>query len=299
MYLTTTAMESSLTKETRKWMYEFDWHLTNRCQFNCVYCHPQIKRVLNVIKSEEPDIEMVCKRFDDIGPSAILMSGGEPFLYPNFVELCEKLTQKHHIAINTNLLSDDVYRFAKTVPSNKVARIVAAIHILERERRGYSLEDFVDKLTVLQDNHFDAVALYVLYPPLLSRAKKDIEYLTSIGCRNIQAKVFKGVYNGKVYPAAYTDVEKELITELSGTYQFNSDYLTSSLSFEGELCTAGMSSFKVMVDGTVHRCATVNNDHLGNLYDGTFTRYTEPMRCTAKKILVLSQCKAFLVKKEE
>ena len=38
---------SAMTQAAAPWEWEFDWHLTNRCNFFCEYCHPQIRCVLN------------------------------------------------------------------------------------------------------------------------------------------------------------------------------------------------------------------------------------------------------------
>jgi organic radical activating enzyme len=80
-----------------------DWHLTNRCNFRCEYCHPQIKRVLDTGPSE-PSISKIVTAFDNLSDECdILMSGGEPFAFPMFAELCKELSVKHKIRINTNL----------------------------------------------------------------------------------------------------------------------------------------------------------------------------------------------------
>src|SRR5437773_10713922 len=128
---------SAMTQAPSPWDWEFDWHLTNRCNFYCEYCHLQIRYVLNRKHLSEPDPELVVRRFNELGPVCLVhMSGGEPFMFPGFVELCEGLTQRHHISINTNLASQDVPEFAKRVAPEPVAKIVAAIHQPERELRG-------------------------------------------------------------------------------------------------------------------------------------------------------------------
>jgi hypothetical protein len=55
-----------------------------------------------------------------------------------------------------------------------------------------------------------------------------------------------------------------------------------------------MSSFKVTVTGEVRRCASVPTGY-GNLYDGTFRPAQESTGRPARRVLVLSQCLAYLV----
>jgi MoaA/NifB/PqqE/SkfB family radical SAM enzyme len=286
---------SAMTQGPAPWEWEIDWHLTNRCNFFCEYCHPQIRYVLNRKHLDEPSPELVVRRFQELGAACLVhMSGGEPFMFPRFVDLCVGLTAHHWISINTNLASDEVPEFARRVAPERVAKIVAAIHVPERERLGHELEAYAANYRVLQDAGFDVTALYVLYPPLLSRLGDDLERLEALGVDHVRAKVFKGVYQDVRYPEGYTDAEKALILANSGEYVFNKPYLDGMMSFRGQPCTAGVTSFKVTVTGEVRRCASVPTNY-GNLYEGTFRPSTVKAPCPAKRVLVLSQCLSYLV----
>lgn len=286
---------SAMTQAAAPWELEFDWHLTNRCDFFCEYCHPQIRFVLNRKNLDEPSPESVVRRFDELGRTSLIhMSGGEPFMFPGFVDLCVGLTRNNYISINSNLASVDVPLFADQVPPDRVAKIVAAVHMPERQRLGKDLDAYAQNYLALSNRGFDVTSLYVLWPPLLSRFADDIAQLKSLGVDHVRAKVFKGVYQGRRYPEGYSDAEKQLILANSGEYVFNRPYLDGMLSFRGQACTAGVSSFKITVTGEVRRCASVATSY-GNLYDGTFRPAVDNDPCPAKRILVLSQCLSYLV----
>jgi len=221
------------------------------------------------------------------------MSGGEPFMFPDFVPLCQGLTKSHYISINTNLSHQDVAMFANTIDPSRVVKIAAAMHIQERERLGVDPEQFINDVESLGNAGFPISALYILYPPLLERASEDILKMRSHPTVDVQAKVFKGVYRGKRYPEAYSDRERTLIESLSGSYKFNKPYLSMPLTFKGRSCTAGATSFKITVTGEVRRCASVATSY-GNLYDGTFVPSENAEACPANRILVMSQCDAYL-----
>jgi len=274
---------------------EIDWHLTNRCNFYCEYCHPQIRKVLNIKDLNEPSPEECISAFNGLGKIChISMSGGEPFLFPKFVDLCQGLTQNHFISINTNLSSPIVSDFAETINPNRVIRIAAATHLVERERLGHQEEEYAVRYRVLRELNFPIVALYVLYPPLLQRCANDIKRLRSMGVDRISGKVFKGQYQGRTYPESYTEKERLQIQEVTGEYPYNRPYLQGLLSFKGEMCNAGKESIKVMVNGDIRRCATVNG-RLGNLYEGAINLNAKPLPCPASRVLVVSQCLSNLV----
>lgn len=76
------------------------------------------------------------------------MSGGEPFLFPNFVKFCKELAKNHYVNINANFSLPNVKEFAKEIDSNKVIGIYAALHILERERLKIPIQDFAGNVVL-------------------------------------------------------------------------------------------------------------------------------------------------------
>lgn len=71
------------------------------------------------------DTQKVLDGFERTGLTWLVhMSGGEPFYFPHFTELCQGLTEKHSISINTNLSHRDVIHFARAVNPQKVEFIL-------------------------------------------------------------------------------------------------------------------------------------------------------------------------------
>jgi len=269
----------------------FDWHLTNRCNFFCEYCHPQIRWVLNKKHLNEPLPAICARAFDSTDKvCGILMSGGEPFAFPQFVDLCSLLTRRHFIAINSNLsLTSEIEEFSRRIGPGKVSGILAGVHIAERESRGISLPDFARNYRVLDAAGFPITAAYVLHPSVLSRAPKDFEELKSHGVRNVAGKVFKGVWEGRRFPFEYSESERAMLSELIADYRVGRAYLDRDWDFRGLPCWSGVRSFKIAVTGEVQRCVSVPGS-LGNIYDGSFAPFESPSPCTARHVKVLSEC---------
>ena len=187
----------------------FDWHLTNNCNFNCIYCHPQIKAVLNKNQKINYSFEQILNAFENINKTChIYMSGGEPFLFPNFIEFCKKITKKHYISINTNLSIPQIVQFVESINPKHVVGIYAALHILERERLNIPVKKFISDVLMLQQKGFNITVFYVLYPPLIDRFSEDAKILRDSGIKYVAGKIFKGVYKGKLYPDNYSSDEK-------------------------------------------------------------------------------------------
>ena len=169
---------------------EINWLINDFCNFSCTYCYPGLRK--NEFSGIR-DIQTIVDGFDRIGPELLIyISGGEPFLFPSFVELCDKLTQRHTISMNTNLAHKDVIRFAENINPEKVRCVHCSMHIQERERLGL-IQDFIQKYKLLEGKGFYVFASYVLYPPLMKRFKEDYEYFKSQGII-LRPKVFRGLY---------------------------------------------------------------------------------------------------------
>jgi MoaA/NifB/PqqE/SkfB family radical SAM enzyme len=83
----------------------FTWEVTYECNYKCSYCHAPKPNNPNTRKTLYPGTEQWLKIwdkiYDDYGETEIVISGGEPFIYPNFVELMIDISKKHIIEFCT------------------------------------------------------------------------------------------------------------------------------------------------------------------------------------------------------
>lgn len=265
--------------------YDVAWVMNRRCNFNCEYCFGFARDKL----TEDPACARyspshIAQRFDETGePWRILLSGGEPFMYPGFLELAGLLTRRHYIDVNTNLSTPNTYEFADAVKPDRVGKIHAGLHILEREKSPNGVRDYLRKFLFFQERGFNISMVYVSYPPLLGRIAEDITWWRSQGVRRIYVKMFKGKFKGKRYPRDYTDEERSLLRRLGLDYS-EDEILSRRVSFLGRKCQAGHRAFAMNKTGNVMRCFSLKEDH-GNLFEGTFRPGKFPRRCTVRRCL--------------
>lgn len=281
---------------------EFDWMLTNDCNFECSYCHPNVSINKNRPANNALTSSEIADAFLSIGRNFhLLMSGGEPLLFPQFSEFCKKITDHENtISINTNLsIRDKVKRFSELIAPQKVDHINAALHKIERERLGYCAEDFAKDVVLLQQKGFNIQVFYVLYPPLLDSFEEDTLYLKSLGVEKVAGKIFKGPFEGKIYPMGYSQQDREkILSYKNNSYPVTIDYLENrQYHFKGKLCSAGINFFKVDIDGDVYRCPS-NRRHFGNIYEQTFKPDIEIRPCHTTRVMSVSQCNRFAIRKK-
>jgi len=258
------------------------WNLNTLCNYRCPYCFFPAE----VLEKEHESvgkysIEHIAKSFDDTKRQwLILISGGEPFLYKPFVSLAKELTKNHHIQLTTNMSRPGVYEFADKISPDRVMIVSASLHMIDIEKRGEkALQDFIDKCLYLQERNFLVMVNYVTYPPHFSRIEDDFKYLKAAGVKSVSALTFRGRYEGKLYPEAYSEEQLSLIEKLAIDKRLETAISRKGLYFKGELCDAGYRYFQMSPDGTLSRCCSISENH-GNLFEGTAKFNEKAKPCT-------------------
>ena len=298
---------------------EANWRINMYCNYKCQYCYQRKANRKKAFRGTS-ETKKIVDAFNNTGLKwFIYMSGGEPFFYPNFIELCQGLTEKHIISINTNLSHNAVYRFADTLNPDAVRSFHCSVHITEMRRLGL-LKDFIKKYQYIKDKGFYIFASYVLYPPLLKQFNDDYELFKSNGII-LRPKLFRGVWTkhliknpgsffkinsiiekvfGREYPEAYTDSEKKKILNYINRSQeegrfysaekfLDEDERISDVSQDQKFLN-GLPSFKGqdcdagrkfvrMVESGDVYRCHSDKTYLGNLFDGSINLLKKPEPC--------------------
>jgi len=109
--------------------------ITNKCNLNCIFCHREgIKNEKNGnIKNNEyitpEEIEKIVKIGKSFGISHVKITGGEPLLRNDIIEIIEKL-KNLNIAISLTTNGHQLYKYAKDLKRAGVNHINISIHSL-------------------------------------------------------------------------------------------------------------------------------------------------------------------------
>ncbi|MCB0384969.1 MAG: hypothetical protein KDD43_06220 [Bdellovibrionales bacterium] len=195
------------------------WHITYECQMMCEYCivtgpdratDTKDKKT----RSKPVPIDSMLKVVDESGLKfCFSLMGGEPFLVPNVIEVCERLAERGHmIGANTNLCAVP-HEFWKSVPHEQISNIHISLHIHPMQRKGIT-QQFIDGYKAMVDSGFDRFYITaVAHPSLFERLD---EYRELFGKHGINFKLIPmleggGASKGKVYPESYTQEELQHI----------------------------------------------------------------------------------------
>lgn len=264
--------------DLRRYEYRINWEITGLCNFNCSYCingtnhgsqTPQIfsaKEINNFFKNTKKNW-------------LILITGGEPFIYPDFVNICKELTYNNSLQITTNLSSPLIYEFADKISPEKIFILSASYHYLERKKRELT-EDFKSKCLYLKSKGFPVLVNYIAHPHTMNRIEEDLAMFNDLGIETF-VLLLRGYVDGKPYPEAYTKKELEIIMK----YVLDPDTETAAaagkLDFYSHYCNAGKNYFFVDMNGNISRCSTIR-DNCGNLFRSEYRFNTKPTPCTVR-----------------
>ena len=258
-------------------MIKFAWDIHYKCNFRCPYCwfYKEWARLAGRSLYLKPDEWMVhWKRIHDkYGEVKIEIVGGEPFIYPDFIELAKKLSSIHQVKVTTNL-SGNIEHFAREVDPQRV-ELDLNFHVLFID-----LETVVRKTLILKKAGFKAGICYLAYPPQMHKIAflRDRFHREGI---NFALAAFWGEYGGRKYPEAYTEEERELIRPFLGDIG-RVDYHLDAKSPRGRLCNAGYSYADIQADGNVVRCSGLSDYSIGNITDEQFRLLEGPSPCQAE-----------------
>lgn len=254
------------------------WLINDQCNFQCNYCNK-----LNYNKQNLNPIDTIklAESLDYLkGDWQFDVSGGEPFLEKNFVDISRELTKKHYMGLLTNLSSSSVFDFADHIDPVKCLFVNASVHITEREKRDIHLNHFIKKMLYLQKKGFNVVAIYVAHPSLFSRIKNDISFLKSNGVQKVSIRIFFGMFDGNYYPVSYNIEQIKFLESMEADYP-EFEILNRSNNHYGQFCHTGQRSFVMDREGNLYRCLSVAENY-GNLFEKSidFDFQTKPCPVT-------------------
>ena len=251
---------------------EADWMLLLSCNFRCPYCFIDPKLLgAKILRHGTP--EQWRDGFARTGKTWLLhMSGGEPAVHPDFVAIASLLAQDHYVSLNSNLSHRNIDAFADAVDPARVHYINASLHYDERSARG-GLEDFITRALRLQGLGFNVMVSQVVDPAVLPRLEGIMDTLAARGLM-VFPKALRESYKGSVYPRAYIESERVLMTRLiekaraasTGLRQRMGEAPTINLfeeetqlvpaNYRGRWCAAGPRFVQIDEYGQVLRCGS-------------------------------------------
>ena len=110
--------------------------LTNRCNVNCLYCHHD-GMITSKDEMTADELYSICKTAKDMGVKKIRISGGEPLIRKDIVEIIDKIAslEFEDISITTN--GTFLEKYAEDLKNAGLDRVNVSLDTLDRETYRY------------------------------------------------------------------------------------------------------------------------------------------------------------------
>ena len=146
--------------------------LTNRCNVNCLYCHHD-----GMVKSRDEmtsdELYTICKIAKKLGVKKIRLSGGEPLLKKDIVEIVEKIASLDFKDISMTTNGILLEKYAQDLKDAGLDRVNVSLDTLDRKTF-----EFITKKDYLEDAKRGIIkAVEVgLYPVKIDKFSADYHY---------------------------------------------------------------------------------------------------------------------------
>jgi MoaA/NifB/PqqE/SkfB family radical SAM enzyme len=238
------------------------WDITKSCNFHCPQCTADAKRIENLYVPEKIDISILKKFLKKINRTVkFTITGGEPLFVENILDILHTITEKHIIGLISNLVSDRVSEIANTIDPNRVEFIKGSAHIQELERLDL-LETFFSNCHLLKRKGFPLYVCEVGYPFIMNKVSYYRKLFNDNGIE-LSFQAFRGNWENKKYPEAYTKEEIDLL-DFEKIVQHRADIY----HHKNELCNAGYNAATIDHNGNIYPCLTIFDDSMGTIKKG-------------------------------
>lgn len=265
---------------------ELEWLIHYKCNYRCLYCFfeglwEEVEK-RNHYQPLEKWLEAWNRILERYKYVRILITGGEPFIYPSFIELVGELSKNFSIGFDTNLscAKEELINFVKQT----VVKNISLGLSFHPSFADYNL--FLEKALFLKKTGYRICVQYVSYPPQIKMMQYYRDKFEENGLYFIPLP-FRGKYNGSDYPSAFTDEERMLIfntTEhLAEEHKDKVKKQLDQINTKNKLCNAGSTYARIDNDGKVYRCghsiSDPSNVSIGSLFDENFQLLEEALPC--------------------
>lgn len=244
-----------------------DFEITGKCNLNCYYCMAK-----SLTHKKELDVEKVKSIIDEIDKSGVAfleITGGEPLIHQDFLEIIKYLQTKDMIVYllsNITMINQQLIDELKKINLAKIQTSLLSPIEDECDRltgvKG-SYRKIIDAMLLLKKNDMPVgakialtnqnVHLYDAYEELSNRLGIKFEYMHDV----------KPTYE------SFNNTQKYKIEERLNDYITKHINKETACKLSQARCGAGKSQFAIDVEGNLMTCSQ-HRPILGNLLDNDF-----------------------------
>ena len=251
------------------------------CNYECPYCY--VASDVNDGHYFRKDLPMSSwrKGFEaTFGDEKLVfyLSFGEPTLSVGFYDVLEMISgNPNWYGHMTSNLSSPLERLVNTALVKEGRFFInASFHPTQTDK-----EKFLQHLLFLRGHGIECPVVIVAHPPALKNLDNYIDFFAKYNFL-VHIRRFRGWWEGKYYPASYTDEERKLVAKYCDDATIKYMLNESSIDLRGKLSYEGMFYILADENGDIWTSPDSKSKYLGNIFKENVKLFTEPQPYTVK-----------------
>ena len=242
------------------------WVERTSCNYRCPYCIVCQKDIPQAPVTWQQWVE----RLNALNPGVIDITGGEPFMNDNLVDIIAGLNSNICVGLTTNL-SKDITQFVQRLPASRLVNMTLSYHPSQH----VTLEQFTGKALLLKNRGFPICVNVVAYPEQMFLIAQLKGHFDALGIR-----LHVDPYSiNPPKPYTFNEDEKRYVSSFCGD---DRAYRFKAVESNVVHCSAGRDYAVIQPDGKVFRCMSMvwkDQAYMGNLFDPDFKLPVEDLPC--------------------
>ena len=244
-----------------------------QCNYSCPYCQYETRTQKGHYFQGpiERWAEAFKKKFGNRN-LAFYLAHGEPMLGRNWFDVVDMVgaEPKWEMRCTSNISASLTRLLNSKVAREGRLNINASFHPTEISR-----EKFLKKILQCREHGIEVPVIYTMYPPFFARIDEDFAEFSKHKVL-LHVRRFRGEYEGKWYPEAYSDRQMQTLAKYCDDATIK--YMLSNEPTDGKLSWTGVDFCMIDKDGNVGYCDDYRSDRysFGNLFDDEIRLFAEP-----------------------
>ena len=277
--------EEKVTDTFRCKMRKISINLTYRCNLKCKHCCVDAKHVSEFIEEDELNTELLKKVFQKVvalNPEQIVLSGGEPMVRKDFMELLEYLRQrfKNKISLSTNGLlinESNIERLNRYIDKYDISIDGVDEESCSRIRGKGVFKKVIESIELIKKHGDKEIYLSMMFDDFNENRREEFIRL----CKNLGVHPLMRAFEPMGRGAEnWEDFEKDDKQHRAEQYS-EKDLKEARNNLMCFSCAAGRKEIMINPKGDIFPCGNLNTkefcmgnilqiDNINNFFDGDF-----------------------------
>lgn len=137
---------------------EFRISIISSCNMRCVYCHNEGNKKLSMLSIN--DIKKIIDSAYDLGMKNVRLTGGEPLIHPQILEICKMLSEEYGLKVGINTNCIEIEKILNLIENGWIDRIIVGIdfydnRVSKQSPTGKSSKEILENILEIKNKGCD------------------------------------------------------------------------------------------------------------------------------------------------